>query len=254
MPANEDHTPHAHVDQLDAHLERLAEHLQAGAPAEADLVALLPCEPAIGQVVVVCWQSEIPAEERTADTDPDEVDHAWEMVQLGTGDRIDDPKAFREALTLLAMAEALEELADPDTLDELVTALDAWCERAGDDAGRADIVAAVAKSTVRTIDLIRVIDGGTDEEGVAAGARIATPIELDRIGGMLRELDREFTATERAAERWAQSSWEDDRELVEALWATLSIARRGPLRTPVSAALEQGREAGTALADAVAGG
>ena len=226
-------------------------------------MALLPCEPAVGRVVVVCWQLEIASEDRTAETGADDVDHVWELARLNDGQRLDDPKALREALALVSMAEAIEELADPETLDELVSGLDAWCERAsagadmdepadanadadGGARARANVIAAVAKSVVRTIDLIRVIDGN--------GARIATPLELDRIGGLLRELEREFTSTERAAERWAQGSWDSDRELVEGPWTALSVARRGPLRQPVSAALEQGREAGLALAAQVTGG
>lgn len=257
MPTNEIGTPHSHNDELDDQLEKLADHLQAGAPAGGELVALLPCEPAIGRVVVICWQLEIPAEEKLAeDMSGDEVDHVWELARLDSGERLDDPKALREALALVSMAEAIEELADPEALEALANGMDAWCERA--DAGsedrdgaasaaRGEIIAAVAKSVVRTIDLLKVIDGD--------GARIATPLELDRIGGLLRELEREFTSTERAAERWIQGgAWESDRDLVEGLWSALSRARRGPLKIPVSAALEQGREAGLALAAQVTGG
>src|SRR4051812_5513758 len=98
------------MSTLEAQLLHLAEtvvvpHEDDGTPAT--LAALMPCEPAIGEVAVAVWVDSAGGE-------------LIELLRLSTGERVgDDQVALRESLTLLAMVETVEELATFDELEPL---------------------------------------------------------------------------------------------------------------------------------------
>lgn len=223
---------------LESRLLALRESIVA--PREEDgtvatLVALMPCEPAIGEVAVVAWTDSAGGE-------------LLEIVRLDDGARIEDPVALRESLSLLAMVETVEDLASFDELAQLDDELGAFGTaeqlKLGDtfSRSRAGAHEAIAK--------LRGFEPGDDP-------RIARPQLLDELGGALRELERRWEQLEQAAELWSDAyldaSGRGDAavELVQSLWRTLSIARRGPLARPVATALHEGREAGIAMAAAI---
>lgn len=203
---------------------------------DAALVALLPCEPAVGEVAVVCW----------SDSEGGEL---VELVRLADGARIDDRVALREALTLLAMVETLEELASFEALPELAAQLGAW-DGHGMDMGP-EFVDARDGALQALATLVGLAP--SDEE-----PRIARPGVLDDIGAALRELERAWELLEQAAEQWSDAHLQAHPQQqpealarVQGLWRLLGTARRGPLERPPSVALRAGREAGAAMAAAV---
>ncbi len=203
----------------------------------ATLVALMPCEPAIGEVAVVAW----------ADSDGGEL---VELVRLADGGRVDDPVALRESLTLLAMVETVEELASFDELAALDAELRAFAGAGEDEAGE-QLVRARARA-LEALDRLRALEPGDEP-------RMARPQLLDELGGALRELEKRWEQLEQAAELWSDAYLdqhgrdEESVALVQSLWRTMSVARRGPLAGKVATALHEGREAGVAMAAAVAG-
>ena len=209
----------------------------------ASLVALMPCEPAIGPVAVAAW----------SDSDGGEL---VELVRLDDGARVDDPVALRESLTLLAMVETVEELASFGQLAQLDTDLRAFQIDGVADVGAAlEPAGALAHARTRALealDALRALEPGDEP-------RMARPQLLDELGGALRELEKRWEQLEQAAELWSDA-WLDLHErdeasvdLVQSLWRTMSVARRGPLAGKVATALHEGREAGVAMAAAVAG-
>lgn len=223
---------------LAEHLSHLADTIdrpreEDGTPAT--LEALMPCEPAIGDVAVACWSDSAGGE-------------LIELVRLDDGARIGDAVALREALTLLAMVETVEELASFDELADLEQALAAWHD------GRGDRDAEFIRAQQQAVEALRAL------AALAPGdaPRVARPALLDQLGGALRELERAWEQLEQAAELWSDAHLathaRDDASVAEVqeLWRMLGAARRGPLARPVSAALHDGREAGAAMAAAVA--
>lgn len=217
-------------------LEQLATVLEVpreddGTPAT--LEALLPCEPAVGEVAVACWSDSAGGE-------------LIELVRLDSGARLPDRVALREALTLLAMVETLEELASFDELDQLIEALGAW-------DGDGDLPEGFAGARARAIEALRSLAALAPSDE----ARVARPQLLDQLGGALRALELAWEQLEQQAELWSDAllaARPDDAnalEQVQALWRLLAVARRGPLAQPPSGALQAGREAGAAMATAV---
>lgn len=235
----------------DAHLSEqliaLAERLTTSAPVDengaAELTALLPCEPAVGPVAVVCWQSQ------SGET-------LYELARLD-GTRLDDTTALRESLVLLAMMEALEQQLAPLTLRDLIDGLIEWqtAVREARESGYTPGMVEQDEITTqlwRNVELLQQIQtdvGDPDDE-----PRMAGPQRLDRLGGQLRELERTWEALESAAATWIDAVGDAESPLVGKLWTTLALARRGPLAAPVSAVIEDGRRAGAALAEEVIAG
>lgn len=228
------------MNDLATHLKRLADAIERpreddGTPAR--LEALMPCEPAIGDVAVACW----------SDSDGGEL---IELVRLEDGARVDDRVALREALSLLAMVETMEELATFDELEPLAEALAGW--HAQDESLPQELVRARSRAVEAVRGLLALSPGDAP--------RVARPGLLDRLGGALRELDQAWGLLEQQAEAWSQARLAehpgDEQVLseVQALWRMLAVARRGPLARPASSALHDGREAGLAMAAALAGG
>ncbi|MCW2961305.1 MAG: hypothetical protein JWM25_42 [Thermoleophilia bacterium] len=223
------------LPDVEAQLAALATSLDR---EDATLAALLPCEPAVGEVAVAFW------------THADES-VSYELLRLADGGLLEDPVALRECFTLLAMTETLEELASFEQSRQLADTLDAWIrENAPDDA---TLVQAAATSTAALRALAELAPSDS--------ARIARTQLLDEIGGALRTLENTWMALEQAAVAWSDSQLDasgtpigDARERVPALWRVLGEARRGPLQSPASTALQHGREAGLALAAAATGG
>jgi hypothetical protein len=158
-----------------------------------------------------------------------------------------DAVALRESLTLLARVETLEELASFEELAPLAEALDSW-----DPQGELTAEFTLARARARAaLDALAAFAPGDEP-------RIARPQLLDGIGGALRELEQAWELLEQAAELWSDTLLGthpgDDAALerVQVLWRMLAVARRGPLATPPSAALQAGREAGAAMAAEVA--
>lgn len=225
---------------LDQVLEALAAQLAGDPPRTEDgegarLVALLPCEPAIGEVAVACWQSGDGSE-------------AVELVRLRTGAQVVDQVALRKSLNLLAMVETLEELASFELAGTLADELDAWAATHLDDAP--PLRSALDHGGAALRRLVSLAPG--------TGARVARPGILDALGGAIRELERTWEQLEQAAEQWSDArlaaTGNEPVTLAEVqeLWRLLGTARGGPLRQPASAALHAGREAGTAMASAIA--
>ena len=220
-------------------LQQLAEMLVV--PREDDgtaatLTALMPCEPAIGEVAVACWR----------DSDGGEL---VELVRLDDGSRVDDQVALRESLTLLAMVETVEELASFELLADIAAGLRGWSPANGSDADAAALAPARERAHAALDDLA----------GLAPPAvRIARTQRLDELGAAIRALELAWGSLEQAAEAWSDAQLEaagDDvatREAVQSLWQVLGMCRRGPLARPVSTALHEGREAGASMAAAVA--
>jgi hypothetical protein len=229
----------ARLDQLAAELAERAPKGADGAPAR--LAALLPAEPAVGEVVVVGWVDAAGNEQ-------------YELVRLADGSPVPDKVAMREALTLLAMTETLEELAGFGEVRGLSDALKSWLDAAP--AGTVDdlFVEAVAAANAH-LDALTALDAAS---GAAGATHMATTRRLDQLGGVIRELERSWERLEQQAELWsdthlaAQANSAAAVALVQDLWRLLAHARRGPLAQPVSAAIHGGREAGTALASAIA--
>lgn len=227
------------MPSIDQQLQHLADTIDVpreedGTPAR--LLALMPCEPAIGEVVVACW----------ADSDEGEL---IELLRLDDGTRVDDQVALRESLTLLAMVETVEELASFDELAPLRDALSAW---------RADDGSPLPDPFVRAREQALTALEGLLELAPGESARVARPGLLDRLGAALRELERTWELLEQAAELWSDAqiaAHPNERatlERVQGLWRVLGIARRGPLLRPISGALHDGREAGVAMAASIA--
>lgn len=226
-------------EDLPERLTRCAEALvvpteEDGTPAT--LVALMPCEPVVGEVAVACWR----------DSDGGEL---VELVRLADGTRLDDPAALRESLTLLAMVETVEELAAFTALGELDAELAAW--------------EPLPAEEVDPAALVRARDRAREALGALAAlapveARMARTERLDELGAALRALDSAWAALEQAAEAWsdavlaATQRSDDAVNVVQVLWRSLAAGRGGPLARPVSAALHEAREAGTLMASAVA--
>lgn len=217
-------------------IERLATlvevpHEDDGTPAT--LQALLPCEPAIGEVAVACW----------SDSDGGEL---IELVRLDDGRRVPDKVALREALTLLAMVETLEELAAFDELAPLADALSDW-------HADTELPDGFARARAQALEALEALAGLAPDEG----PRVARPQLLDQLGMALRDLEHAWQQLEQQAEIWSDAllgARPDDTaavEQVQVLWRLLAIARRGPLSQPPSMALQAGREAGAAMATAV---
>lgn len=223
---------------LDQRLLELRDRIVApreddGTPAT--LTALMPCEPAIGEVAVVAW----------ADSDGGEL---VELVRLDDGARVDDAVALRESLTLLAMVETVEDLASFGELPGLDAELRAFPGEA-----QVELPDALVRARARGLEALaalRAFEPGDEP-------RMARPQLLDALGGALRELEKAWELLEQAAELWSDAHLEANGrdeasvELVQGLWRTMSIARRGPLSRPVATALHEGREAGVAMASAV---
>lgn len=226
--------------QLAAQLDRLATLLADRAPTAADgspaqLAALMPAEPVVGEVAVACWVAEDGGEQ-------------FDLVRLDDGAPIHDRTAMRETLALIAMTETLEELASFDALDELRAGMIAWIQRV-DPAQPLAREFANADAVLGRLAAIAPPDEG----------RIARTQILDTIGMVLRELEDRWQHLEQAAELWSDAHLEaagDAREAaladVQELWRVLGMARRGPLATPAATAVHAGREAGVALAAAIA--
>lgn len=226
-------------EDLPGRLSRCAEALVV--PTEEDgtaatLVALMPCEPVVGEVAVACWR----------DSDGGEL---VELVRLADGTRIDDRAALRESLTLLAMVETVEELASFGQLVELEQQLAAWEPMVAEGVDDERVVAARdrAREAIGALAALAPVE-----------ARVARTTRLDELGAALRGLDGAWASLEQAAEAWsdavlaATDRSEAAVEVVQALWRTLAAGRGGPLARPVSAALHEAREAGTSMAAAVA--
>lgn len=229
-----------HAPSLDTRLLALRDVIVA--PREEDgtaatLVALMPCEPAIGEVAVVAW----------SDSDGGEL---VELVRLDDGARVDDAVALRESLTLLAMVETVEELASFDELGALDAELRAF--GAADDVELGEPLSHARTRALDALDQLRALEPGDEP-------RMARPQLLDELGGALRELEKRWEQLEQAAELWSDAWLEQHSrdeasvQLVQSLWRTMSVARRGPLAGKVATALHDGREAGVAMAAAVAG-
>jgi hypothetical protein len=209
-------------------------HEEDGTPAT--LTALMPCEPAIGEVAVACWTDGAGGE-------------LVELVRLDDGARVDDPVALREALTLLAMVETVEDLAAFDELDAIAGALRSWSAPQGEPAEALDVPRASACGALEALSQL-----------APGELRMARPQRLDELGGALRELERTWAQLEAASELWCDEllarRGNDEHVVVEAvqsLWRVLGSARRGPLSQPVATALHEGREAGVSMAAAVTG-
>lgn len=204
-----------------------------GTPAR--LLALMPVQPAVGDVAVACW----------ADSDDGEL---IELVRLADGTRLDDQAALREALTLLAMVETVEELASFEELGGIEQELAAWSPPEG-----ADLPEPFSHARERALTALRALAALAPED-----PRMAQTSILDALGAALRELEQAWEQLERAAEHWSDAQLEPDPTdsaritVVQELWRVLSGARRGPLVKPVSTALHEGREAGAAMAAAIA--
>ena len=221
-------------DLLHEQLATLAESLRR---ESATLGALMPCEPAIGDVVIALWSHE-------------DGTLSYEVLRLADGGLVEDPIALREAFTLLAMTETLEELASFEASAALADELEAWVGRVqpGDDA----LEAGIARSATALRELAAL---------APSEVRVARPAVLDELGGALRALETAWMVLEQAAVAWSDAQLDpdgaptgDSRETVPALWKVLGAARAGALRFPASTALQEGREAGVALAKAAADG
>ncbi|MCB0878248.1 MAG: hypothetical protein KDC46_04625 [Thermoleophilia bacterium] len=224
---------------VEQRLVRLAETLDApreDGGREATLTALMPCEPVVGEVVVACWQ----------DSDGGEL---VELVRFDDGSRVHDQAALREALTLLAMVETVEELASFDELQGMIDSLDAWSVPEGLDADAGALAPAQERARARVAALASL---------APTEVRVARTQHLDALGAALRELEAAWTELERHAEAWSDAllaaSGDDPAAVaaVRSLWEALGTARRGPLARPISTALHEGREAGASMAAAVA--
>ena len=207
------------------------------APSElqgARLIALLPCEPAVGEVAVACWQDAAGAE-------------LIELVRLPGGESIADSVALREALALLAMVETLEELASFDVLAPAARELRDW---QGDGEALTDQFSRAREAALTALAQLEALAPGD-------APRVARPALLDSIGGALRELERAWELLEQAAEAWSDALLAsrpgdgDALALVQGLWRLLGAVRRGPLAQPPSTALHAGREAGIAMAASI---
>lgn len=224
--------------ELPAQLARLAKAIER--PREEDgtpatLEALLPCEPAIGDVAVACWSDSAGGE-------------LLELVRLDSGERVGDQVALREALTLLAMVETMEELASFDELDALASGLEDW-QPALEHVG-ADLPPEFARARERALETLRALRG-LEPTGEA---RVARPTLLDELGAALRSLETAWIILEQQAEAWSEALLArypgdpDVLDRVQVLWRLLAVARRGPLAMTPGAALQAGREAGVAMA------
>ncbi len=224
-------------DDVNTRLERLATlvevpHEDDGSAAE--LIALMPCEPAIGEVVVACWRDSSGGE-------------LVELVRLDDGARVDDPVALREALALLAMVETLEELASFGTLDEVVRDLSTWSSGLLAPSERFDAARTGALEALERLYALAPTD-----------VRVARTQLLDAIGAALRVLDTRWSALEQAVEAWSDALLAREGsdspvavEQVRGLWELLARVRRGPLSRSVATALHEAREAGIAMAASI---
>lgn len=226
-------------EDLPERLTRCAEALVV--PTEGDgtpatLVALMPCEPVVGEVAVACWR----------DSDGGEL---VELVHLADGTRMDDAAALRESLTLLAMVETVEELASFDQLPPIAEQLAAWEPMPHADVDASGLAVARGRARAALEGLVAL---------APVEARMARTTRLDELAAALRGLDAAWAALEQAAEGWSDAILAaTDRsdaavEVVQALWRALAAGRSGPLARPVSGALHEAREAGASMAAAVA--
>ncbi|MCW2925658.1 MAG: hypothetical protein JWM98_3062 [Thermoleophilia bacterium] len=223
---------------LEDHLARLAANVVAptedgGQPAK--LVALMPCEPAIGEVAVAVWNDSA-------------GEGLVELLRLDTGERISDDIALRESLVLLAMVETVEELASFDVLAKLATGLAAW---SGHGTPLPADYAPVRARALAALDALAGLSSGD-------APRVARTQLLDAYGAALRELEHAWEALEQQAELWSDAhlgAHPGDAEAlgqVQELWQLLGEARMGPLSRTAAAALHDAREAGVAMAADVA--
>ncbi|MCW2949405.1 MAG: hypothetical protein JWN41_418, partial [Thermoleophilia bacterium] len=173
---------------LATRLDRLAAQLTARAPAgengaPATLAALLPAQPAVGDVVVVGWLDAAGNEQ-------------YELVRLDDGSPVRDHVAMREALTLLAMTETLEELAGFGEIRGLSGALRSWLDAAPSDTVSDLFVEAIAAANAH-LDALTALDTTT------GAPRIATTSRLDQLSGVIRDLERIWERLEQQAELWS---------------------------------------------------
>ena len=205
---------------LDQVLEALAAQLAGDPPRTEDgegarLVALLPCEPAIGEVAVACWQSGDGSE-------------AVELVRLTHRRAGGGPGRAARVANLLAMVETLEELASFELAGTLADELDAWAATHLDDA---PLPAQRARSRRR---------------GAAPAGRRSLPARAPawrgpassmRSGARFAQLERDVGAAragggavERCPPRCERGNERGTLSTVQELWRLLGTARGGPLR------------------------
>jgi hypothetical protein len=235
--------PHAN-DALASHLERVAaiqnDRRPAGIPADAELAALLPCTVSAGDVVVSIWQVN---------------EDANYILLRADGTLLEDTRALREALVLIATVEAIEEMLSPLRLRESIDLLLEW--QAAAKASKSDALDAastelelVVANSWTSIELLQKLEQelGGDGEG---SVRVAHARRMDLLSSMTISLEESWTALEGAAAAWASKVHLAEPELVQQLITTLGSARRGALAEPMSTVVERGRLAGEALADDV---
>lgn len=207
-------------------------------PAGATLKALMPCEPAIGEVAVVCWSAA-------------DGDECIELVRTADGSRISDPAALRETFSLLAMVETLEELASFEQLKPISDSLKAFTLPSNDDlTSLQDGFTRARNDALASLNqLIKLAPSDT---------RVARTSILDEVSAAIRDLERSWLVLEQRSQEWCDaylaSAQREDAAIktVRELWTILSTARSGPLSRPISTALNDGREAGRSLAASVA--
>ena len=224
------------------------------APAGYELSALLPCEPAVGEVVVACFEpsSEQGSEGPEGAERADGVDAMYALHRLDAeAAPINDQRALREALLLLALVEAIEEHAMFDEIHTTREALAAWQPTAAAPDPR---LVTERDDSLAALDAVAALD-------LSGVPRVARTQRLDELGGALRSLAARWEQLEESAAGWSDAvlaAAQGDAEAttaaqhdVSSLWGVLGRARRGPLAAPVSDAMHAGRQAGAALADAV---
>lgn len=233
-------TPTPSTDELVALLETCATALVADAPhdpdGDAELVALMPCEPVSGRAAVACWRSISGGE-------------MYELVRLN-GTRITDTTALREALVLLAMVESAEEQLSDDSLAAAHAALTEWRDRY-DSAPGADDMLGMPELRVALTQACDEIT--TAREALAPDLpRIAQAELLDAWGDAARRLEHAWQSLEQAAEMHSTPETQKvDGERVRELWRALGVGRHGPLRAPLMETMQHARESGRAMFDAV---
>ncbi len=235
---------HHGADQaLGERLMQLARTLSApGSQMPGELVGLLPVRLDRTERAVACWSSsdETGAEART-----------YRLVSLD-GTVIDDPAALVEALQLIAALEALEELADGETLRELQDLLVGWQEQATRVAAalptearsaHEDLVMQLWKSVEALQHLEHDLSPAPD-----AGPRCASIRALDAACQLLESLSVQWNELEARSSEWNATVAPHAEDLAGPLQLVLAAGRSGPLRIDPRTVIEHGQAVGSELA------
>lgn len=164
---------------------------------------------------------------------------SWQLIDAASGEHIDDNDLLGDALVLVATIETM--LGDLEAADvaRARARVREW-RSTGDEDAPTRLLDDALGSLAEAIGVLEQIH--------AVRADASTPL-LDRLGAALLDIERRLSSVELLAEQWTRGREDAGDDAVQSLWIVLASVRRTLVPTPVTVRIEQGRDAGTQLAN-----